>query len=312
LENNVTREFDRVLREVKPDVVHSFVLYISCSPILPIMQKFKYIPWIYSSWGSDLYYFKNIPKYKKDILRVLPRINYLITDCKRDVKLAKVLGFKNKVLGTFPGGGGFDFKNFEKYITKPASERRTILVKGYQGRSGRSIAVIKALKLLSKELKNYKIIVFGTDYEVIKYCEKNTLDKLLNISIYRKTKFLPHSEILKLMGESLIYIGNSNSDGMPNTLLEAIGMGAFPIQSNPGGASAEVITNNENGLLIQDFDNVDEIKSLIQKGLSSSKLIEKAFIINQMEIKSNYEREKIIREVLACYKKVSEKVINKK
>ena len=92
---------------------------------------------------------------------------------------------------------------------------------------------------------------------------------------------------------------------MPNTLLEAIGMGAFPIQSNPGGASAEVITHNENGFLINDFNDVDEIKGLIQKGLSSSKLIEKAFIINQMEIKSDYEREKIQRKVLACYNKVN-------
>jgi glycosyltransferase involved in cell wall biosynthesis len=107
------------------------------------------------------------------------------------------------------------------------------------------------------------------------------------------------------MGEALIYVGNSNSDGMPNTLLEAIGMGAFPIQSNPGGASAEVITNNENGLLIQDYDNVEEIKGLILKGLSNSKLIEKAFIINQMEIKSNYEREKVKNQVLSSYLEVS-------
>jgi glycosyltransferase involved in cell wall biosynthesis len=274
------------------------------------MQKFKDLPWIYSSWGSDIYYYRNIPKYRKDIKKVLPRVDYLFTDCKRDVNLAKELGFMNKVLGVFPGGGGFDFKKYEKHIVKPASERRTILVKGYQGRSGRSIVVLKALMELKIELKNFKVIVFGADSEVKYFCKKNKIDAILNISIYGKSKFLPHKEILKLMGEALIYVGNSNSDGMPNTLLEAIGMGAFPIQSNPGGASSEVITNNENGLLIQDFNNVHEIKGLIQKGLSNSKLVEKAFIINQMEIKSNYEREKIKREVLACYNKVSRKVIN--
>ena len=120
-----------------------------------------------------------------------------------------------------------------------------------------------------------------------------------------KSKFLPHIEILKLMGEALIYIGNSNSDGMPNTLLEAIGMGAFPIQSNPGGASAEVITNNENGLLIEDYENVEEIKNLILNGLSNSKLVEKAFIINQMEIKPNFEIDKIKTNVLKAYNKVA-------
>ncbi len=308
LERNVTLEFEKSLKTIQPDLVQSFVLYISCTPILTVMQKYKDLPWIYSSWGSDLYYFKNIPRYKRDIKKVLPRVNYLITDCKRDVILAQELGFTNEVLGTFPGGGGFDFKEYKKHIIKPASERRTILVKGYQGRSGKCISVLEALKQLTTELKNYKIIVFGADPEVIKYSERYKLNSILNFSIYRRSKFLPHKEILKLMGEALIYIGNSNSDGMPNTLLEAIGMGAFPIQSNPGRASAEVIANYENGLLIEDCEDVEEIKGLILKGLSSSKLIEKAFIINQMEIKSNFEREKVKNEVLSVYNLVNKKL----
>ena len=305
IERNTAKEFEKVLNEFKPDVVHSFVLYVSCTPIYPVMKKHKNIPWIYSSWGSDLFYFKNKPKFLKDIKRILPRVDYLITDCKRDVKLAKELGFKGKLLGTFPGGGGFNFEESNKYIIKPASERHTILVKGYQGRSGRSLIVLKALQTLKKELKNYKVIVFGADSEVVKFSEKQKLNNILNISVYKKSKFLPHQEILKLMGESLIYIGNSNSDGMPNTLLEAIGMGAFPIQSNPGGASAEVITDGENGFLINDHENVDQIRISIEKALANSKLIEKAFIINQMEIKPKYGRERIKKQVIEAYNLVS-------
>ena len=308
IEQKPAKAFEKYLNEIKPDVVHSFVLYISCTPIFPVMVQKKNLPWIYSSWGSDLYYFRDIPKFRRDIQKVLPRIDYLITDCKRDIEISKTLGFKKKVLGTFPGGGGFNFKEFDKYIVSPTKERRTILVKGYQGRSGRCIPVLKALKLLNHELKNYKVIVFGADDVVIKFSAKNNLESVLNLSIYNKSKFLPHREIMKLMGEALIYIGNSNSDGMPNTLLEAIGMGAFPIQSNPGGATEEVITNNENGLLINDIENIEEIKNMILKGLSNSKLVERAFIINQMELKSNYERDKIKKEVLEAYKFVHKKL----
>lgn len=305
LENDTAKAFEEAVIKIQPDVIHSFVLYISCAPILSVMMKHKNLPWIYSSWGSDLFYFRNVPKYNKDIKRVLPRVNYLITDCKRDVSIAKELGFSGKVLGTFPGGGGFNFNESNKFIVTPTSERHTILVKGYQGRSGRSITVLRALMLLKSELKNYKVIVFGADKQVLRFAKKNKLDSNLNFSIYSRSKFLPHMEILKLMGEALIYIGNSNSDGMPNTLLEAIAMGAFPIQSNPGGATEEVITHNENGFLIEDCENVDEIKNLILKALSNSKLVEKAFIINQMEIKANYEREKIKKEVLSSYNLVS-------
>ena len=304
-ENDTAKAFEETIYKIQPDVVHSIVLYISCAPILSVMKKHENLQWIYSSWGSDLFYFRNKPKFKKDIISVLPRVNYLITDCKRDVAIAKELGFKGEFLGTFPGGGGFNINESEKFIVTPASERRTILVKGYQGRSGRSIIVLKALMELQEQLKNYKILVFGADSTVVKFSKMNKLEDILNISIYSRAKFLPHKEILKLMGEALVYVGNSNSDGMPNTLLEAITMGAFPIQSNPGGATQEVITHNENGMLIEDCENIEEIKGHILSVLSNTKLIEKAFIINQMEVKPQLERELITKQVLTAYNKIN-------
>ena len=147
--------------------------------------------------------------------------------------------------------------------------------------------------------------MFSADKEVVNYIEKNKLSNILNISIFKKEKFMPHTEIMKLMGEALIYVGNSTSDGMPNTLLEAIIMGAFPIQSNPGGASAEVITSNENGFLIEDCENTEEIKNLLLKAISNSKLINRAFIINQMEFKPKFEIDKIRKKVLMAYKSIT-------
>lgn len=301
--NNIEKVFEECLKIINPDVVHSFALYLSCTPILNVMMKYQDIPWIYSSWGSDLYYFKNIPKYKTDIKKVLPRMNYLMTDCKRDVNLAKTLGFKGEVLGVFPGGGGFNYGNVNAFI-KPVSKRNIILIKGYQGRSGRAITVLKALQLIENELKEYEVIIFSTDNEVIEFIEENKLFKILNLSIFKRSQFLPHKEILKLMGKALIYIGNSNSDGMPNTLLEAIAMGAFPIQSNPGGATAEVINAGENGFLINDCEDSIEIKDLILKTLSSSNLFQKAFDYNQFKVKPKYAAEKIKKEVLIAYKSV--------
>ncbi|MDP5158588.1 MAG: glycosyltransferase family 4 protein [Flaviramulus sp.] len=299
-ERNVAIEFEKTLNEIKPDIVHSFVLYISCTPILSIMMKYRNQKWIYSSWGSDLFYFQNKPKYLNDIKRVLPRVNYLFTDCQRDIELAKKYGFKGEVLGVFPGGGGFDYNESDKFI-KPVLERKTVLIKGYQGRSGRAIEVLKALEKITLSLKPYKVIVFGADDEVSTFIEKQNLSNTLNIECLSKHNFLPHQRILELMGSALIYIGNSNSDGMPNTLLEAIAQGAFPIQSNPGGASEEVITHNENGLLIQDCNDSEEIKNHIQSALTNFELLEKAFKINQSKLKPNYERSFVLSQVLKAY-----------
>lgn len=256
--------FEKYLKEIQPDIVHSFALYVSCTPILSIMNKYQKQKWIYSSWGSDLFYFQNNPKYLKEIKNVLPRVDYVFTDCNRDYEIAKKYGFKGDFLGVFPGGGGFDLAEIENYKL-PFEERKTILIKGFQGRSGRAINILKAIQNLQKELNNFEIVVFGADPELIKYFHNSILNAWKNISIVGK---IQHEEVLELMGKTLIYIGNSNSDGIPNTLLEAICADVFPIQSNPGGASAEVIQHGVNGLLIEDCEDVNEIKEKIIESFS--------------------------------------------
>jgi glycosyltransferase involved in cell wall biosynthesis len=262
-EKETAVEFENYLKEVRPDVVHSFALYVSCSPIITVMEKYPAQKWIYSSWGSDLFYFQNEPSYLKDIKRVLPRVNYLFTDCQRDFEIAKGYGFVGEFLGVFPGGGGFQLNEMEKFKL-PILQRKTILIKGFQGRSGRAIPVLKAISSLSAELSDFELVVFGADPQVFDYVNSSQLKNWNNFKILGK---IPHEEVLKLMGKSLIYIGNSNSDGMPNTMLEAIFMGAFPVQSNPGGVTAELIQHGVNGLLIEDCEDVDQMVFVIKSSL---------------------------------------------
>jgi len=293
--------FEAYLKAVNPDVVHSFTLHLSCTPILNVMNTFPHIKWVLSTWGSDLYYHQNIPLYKKGIIKVLPRVDCLFTDCKRDIELAKQLGFKGQVLGSFPGGGGYDLKQYDSFIIQPISSRNLILIKGYQGELGRCITVMKALMLLNEELKHYRVVVFGADMEVVEFVQSNGFTSMFDFEIYDISKSLSHKTVLKLMGQSIIYIGNSISDGMPNTLLEAIVMGAFPIQSNPEGATAEIIRDGENGLLIEDCENVEAIKLLLLKALSDVQLMEAAFQINQQQIKPQLERSLVTSRVLKAY-----------
>src|SRR5690606_30458308 len=127
-----------------------------------------------------------------------------------------------------------------------------------------------------------------------------------NLIILKK---IPELEVLKLMGESLIYIGNSISDGMPNTLLESIIMGTFPIQSNPGGATAEIIEHKRNGFLIENPIDVNEIKSLILNAINDKVFLGQAVEYNFKQIKPKLEREFVKQEVLKKYSLV-EKAIN--
>lgn len=301
-ERKIEESFENYLKLVQPDCVHSFALYVSCVPIEAVMKKNPNIKWIYSSWGSDLFYFRNIKSYLVDIKRVLPKIDYLFTDCFRDFLIAKELGFKKTHLGVFPGGGGFDLDSYNQYI-RPVSKKNTILLKGYENRSGRANIVLESLINLGNEIQNkdLRVVVFGATKEFVSFYHKEKQNINFEVEIFETENQLSHLSILKLMGEALVYIGNSNSDGMPNTLLEAICMGAFPIQSNPGRVTEEVITDKQNGLLITDCNDGKAIEEIIKAALSNHEMIEKAFVYNQ-KLKEKFHIESIKKEVLNKYK----------
>lgn len=298
LEVTANEILEKIILEIKPDIVHSFEMQSCSYPILKTMLKYPKIKWLYSCWGNDLFYYMNFREHNSKIKNVLKRVDFLHTDCKRDFDLAKKLNFSGKNLGVIPGGTGYKLGELAAFKL-PVSKRKIILVKGYEHHLGRGLNIIKALHLLQNEIKNYEIVVFGSHSKVINYIQINQL----NFRFFDRHE-LSHDKLTKLMGESLLYIGNSISDGMPNTLLEAVVMGAFPIQSNPGGATEEIITNGENGFLIHDPESVSEIKETILKALSNLELMETAALKNEKVAleKLDYSSNKL--KVLEMYKTI--------
>ena len=304
LNTNATyKAFENYLNQVKPDVVHSFVLYQSCVPILEVMKKYSHVSWIYSAWGNDLYYYQNFPNFKNDIVNTLPHLDFMFADCQRDIDLAYKLGFKGETLGVFPGGGGYDLTMIKEDLKQP-KQRSGIIIKGYQGDKHRALNILKALERFNEIPK---ITIFSANEILIDYIERS--DKLVSekFKIYSQKESIIHDELCRMMNKHLIYIGNNLSDGMPNTLLEAICFGAFPIQSNPGDATAEIIENGVNGLLINDCEDVEHIKSLIEHALTDKILIGKAFEINK-KIRKSLEFDIIKKQVLVKYQHVQNKL----
>ena len=274
LKVTANEQLKKIINEIQPDIIHSFEMQGCSYPIIKTMAQYPNIKWVYSCWGNDLYYYQQFPSHLQSIKKVLSRIDFLHADCERDYKLASELGFKGKWLGVIPTGAGYTIDNLIKYRS-PIDERKIIMVKGYQNIFGRGLNILKALKELQIETKDFNIIIFGAHNEIIEYVNENRLP----FQVYHRHE-LTHNGLLELMGKAFIYIGNNISDGMPNTLLEAIIMGAFPIQSNPGGATGEIIVHGKNGLLIGNPENVNEIKDLIIQAISNQIMIKKAFEIN--------------------------------
>lgn len=289
---------EKIINEIKPDVVHSFEMQSCSYQIRKTMDKHPDLKWIYSCWGNDLYYYKNFKEHRNAIIQVLKRVNYIHTDCQRDFDIAKSLGFNGKYLGVIPGGTGYKLDELQKF-KMPVGQRKIILVKGYEHIFGRGLNIIKALEEITDEIKDYQVVVFAAHSIVIEYIKLkknpfNTIDR----------HGLKHDEVLELMGKALAYIGNSISDGMSNTLLEAIVMGAFPIQSNPGNVSEEIIDNNINGLIINNPESTLEIKNLILDALNDKKRLMEAEKINSDIAISRLDFIKNRDKVIAIYNSI--------
>ena len=229
VETTPGEELERIINEIKPNIIHSFEMQACSYPLLEVLQKHREIKWIYSCWGSDLFFYSKLRHHRSSIRKVLKRVDVLHTDCERDYKLALQMGFNGEFSGLIPGGGGYDLKTFRKFY-EPIEQRNIILIKGYQHSFGRALCVLRALETINDELGTFKVVFFAAHPAVVNYIDLRQLP----YECYKRNE-LSQEEVLKLMGKSLIFIGNSISDGIPNTLIEAMIMGAFPIQSNPGG-----------------------------------------------------------------------------
>ncbi|QXP69648.1 glycosyltransferase [Polaribacter sp. R2A056_3_33] len=304
LKVTASEKLEALIKELKPDLVHSLEMQSQTYPLLKVRKKIHF-KWAYFSWGSDLYLYQNEKKHQQKIKQVLFNLNYLFVDNHRDIDIAKKLGFINEVAGVFPGGGGYQLEKIKESVTQIKKEN-LIIIKGYHHWAGRALVVLKALDFIKKDLVNYKILVYSA--------HDNVLDKITemnsngwNIEYISRKKEVSQTELLTLFAKAKIAIGNNISDGIPNTLLEAIILGAFPIQSNPGGVSEDYIKDGENGFLIQNPEDAIEISKLISKVLNNEELLDSAFLLNQ-EIATKLEYNVIRKKVLDAYSKIENKL----
>jgi glycosyltransferase involved in cell wall biosynthesis len=118
-------------------------------------------------------------------------------------------------------------------------------------------------------------------------------------------EFIPpcsHEEMLRWYGRARVYIGLSISDAISTSMLEAVVMGAFPIQSNTSCAN-EWISHGSGGFIVP-AEDPEIISKAIREAVLNDSLVDNADEINK---KLAYERldEKIIKpQVIAMYKEI--------
>jgi glycosyltransferase involved in cell wall biosynthesis len=298
----------RIIHEIQPDIIHSQTMFGAGYLTLDTKREFERLYpkaqfplWISSNWGVDISYYGRLGLHKQRIKDVLAACDCYTCECERDVTLARSYGFKGKVLPVLPIGGGFDLAQIHKARQSPSpSKRRMIIVKGYQNVIGRASVALRACELAADVLKGYEVVVILADKEIIPVLAELTTEATgIPIKLISNTTY---EEILKLYGQARVYIGLSTADGISTSLLEAMALGAFPIQSNTACAT-EWVLDGETAFLVHPDDSGDVAKALRQAILDDA-LVNRAAEINMQTVDDHLDETVIEGKVVAIYEDI--------
>jgi hypothetical protein len=281
------RTLARLIDKLQPDLVHSMEFQHCGYNVLEAssLTKKEFPPWLATNWGSDIYYYRNQPGHLEQIKRLLHNADYYSCECQRDVALAEELGFTGKVLPVLTNTGGFDIQRCEKMREQTrTSQRKYIMVKGYQHFAGRALTALDALERCGDLLKGYNILVYSASQAVSERIEQIRQSGRLE---FQELTYRDHNQMLSLFAKARIYIGISISDAISTSLLEAMAMGTFPIQTDTSCCD-EWIEDGRSGFSVP-ADDVETIAARISRALENDDLVDNAADLNWDVVKSRLD-----------------------
>jgi glycosyltransferase involved in cell wall biosynthesis len=266
----------RTARKIKATHIHAMELNHAGKISTRALKNLENLdPKVISTvWGSDIFWFGRFKKHQGYLTEILTGTDLLVSECNRDLELAKNLGFK----GDFSKSEtlfGFADSQIEK-VRVPASKRDLILIKGYESFVGRASIAIEAAQILSSALDKYEIHVYSTTWKTRRIIRKYNSSSDRKI-IYYKKNTLTSSQMLELFERARIHIGISLSDGVPASMLESMVTGAFPIQTNTACCDGWIV-NQKSGLIVS--PDLDEVVAALAKAIHDDQLVDSAMVIN--------------------------------
>ena len=291
----------RVIERIRPDIVHSLEFqhagYLTLAARKLVRGDFPV--WIAQNWGNDLYMYRHLPGHAERVREVLSAIDYHDCECVRDVAIGHELGFGGPDLPIIPNCGGFDLEGAERERSRTGtSERDVILIKGYQDDRGRMSIALRALERMDRGiLDRFRVVVYSAT--------SNAGHAAVHLFTGRTgvpVEILPrigHDEMLRWHGRARVSVGLSLSDSISISLLEAMVMGSFPIQSDTSVAD-EWLKDGVGGHIVPAEDS-DAIAEKLQQALTDNRLVDEAARANWRTVAERLDAAKIREQVLDMY-----------
>lgn len=293
----------RTLRRLRPDVVHALELNHAGKLVLEAKRLLggRLPPWITSTWGNDIYLFGRLPEEAAVIREVLAECPYLISESRRDEDLARAFGFAGAFLPRSPVCGGYDLDAFARLRGGPPSGRRVIALKGYQSWAGRALVALQALRRCRDLLDGYTLALYSASPDVLLAARLLCEETGLRLEVLGPRS--PHEQVVAVHGRARVSIGLSISDGIPAAVLEAMILGAFPVQSSTSTAD-EWLTDGETGLLVPP-EEPEAVEQALRRALTDDALVDRAAALNAEVARARLDERQLRPRVIEMYEQLA-------
>jgi len=300
---------NRLVGRIRPDAVHA--LRIPFEGMLAAQLPAKY-PLAVSIWGNDLTLHAE-GGWLMGVLtrRTLKRADALAADAARDIRLGKLWGFDSeKQTLVIPGNGGISLSDIRLIADAgqvnlswlPRDFHIIINPRGFRPGSVRNDTFFKSIPLVLSRIPNTLFVCCSMAGN------PEAQDWVSRLKIEKNVILLPtlsQNDLWPLFQKAEASVSVSQHDGTPNSLLEAMSLGCFPIVGDIESVR-EWITPGINGILV-DPDSPEQLANAILCAIETPALRQKAEEINRDLILTRAEKSVVSAAAAAFYRQLSGK-----
>ena len=301
------RRFRRLVDEIKPDLVHA--LRIPFEGMLASLTPAS-IPLAVTIWGNDLtYHAQGSSWMKANTLRTLHRADGLLADARRDIRLGQLWGFiPERPTLVVPGGAGIDLAEMHRLRAKfaesfadllPAGVPMVVNPRGFRPGSVRNDVFFQAIPLVLERKPKAFFVCTGMagQPEALQWVQRLKLDGHIRLLPY-----LPQPQLWDLFMRANIFVSVSAHDGTPNSFLEGIACGCFPVVGDIESLR-EWVTPGVNGFLVEP-DKPQALAEALGVALDNPDLLAGASEKNLLIIRQRAEADMVRAQIEIFYQRL--------
>ncbi len=297
------------IQEVQPDIIHAMRIpyegMLAASALTGGFDtsgrstRFTQPPFVVSIWGNDFtLHAPSTPLMGYYTRKTMATVNAMHADCERDVRLARDwgLGVDQPTL-VAPGNGGIR----SEFFYPPAEPVTTPVVINPRGFRAyvRNEAFFKSIPLVLEKRSDARFVCSSMQGE------SQALQWVKDLKIEHAVQLNPplsHAQMGDVFRAAQIIVSPSIHDGTPNSLLEGMACGCFPIAGDLESIR-EWITHGQNGFLF-DPNHPQSIADSILMAMEREDLRREAAGLNAAIISARAEYGRNMEKAAEFYRSV--------